>query len=237
MNYELIQPNEELRACARRQLDGVWGKMAFTYFVYFLIYLPYNIISALNSISEWIPGIPSYFGGLNALLTIAVMVISGPFALGFAGYFLKRIRGEEIEIKNIFDGFENFFSSFLVMFFIGLFTALWSLLLLIPGIIKAYGYSMAYYIMHDDPGIKPLEAIKQSQIMMKGYKWKLFALQFSFIGWTLLCLLTLGVGFLWLNPYFNLSMANFYENLKINRKNASENMLLKDKETQMGQIF
>ncbi|MDR2942027.1 MAG: DUF975 family protein [Treponema sp.] len=223
MNYDEIQPNSELRAYARQQLNGVWGKIAFTFFILFLIYLPCNIISIFDTIQIVLGKEPS-FTSIILLLLICMILTSGAFSLGFAGYFLKRIRGEQFETKNIFDGFSRFFSSFLLVFFTILFSYLWSLLLIIPGIIKAYGYSMAFYIMYDNPKIKPLEALKKSQIMMKGYKWKLFLLQLSFIGWVLLCMLfTLNIGFIWLNPYRSLSMANFYENLKKNQeKNAMQ---------------
>jgi len=231
MNFEEIQPNRELRAYARGQLNGVWGKMAFTFFVYTLLYLPYYFFSAMASIEKYFDTlgwfmpdfIPLFPPVINSVLTIAVVLASGPFALGFAGYFLKRIRGEEIAVKNIFDGFSRFFPGFLVWFFTALFTALWSMLLIIPGIIKMYGYSMAYYIMYDNPEIKPLAAIKKSQIMMKGYKGKLFLLQLSFIGWMILCsLFTLGIGYLWLWPYMGLSTANFYENLKRNQEKQAD---------------
>jgi uncharacterized membrane protein len=236
MNYDEIQPNRELRAYARRQLNGVWGKMAFAFFILFLLYLPYNFFSFLDSIMDsdefyfvfimdlidgYMPDIVPFIPLIANVLAIAVLAAVGPFALGFAGFFLKRIRGEEIMVENIFDGFKRFFSGFLVMFFYALFTVLWGLLLVIPGIIKAFGYSMAFYIMYDNPEIKPLEALKKSQIMMKGYKWKLFLLQLSFIGWMLLASLTFWVGFLWLNPYMYLSMANFYENLKRNQENKA----------------
>jgi len=170
MNYEEIQPNRELRACARGQLKGVWGAMAFTYFVYFLLFIPYYIFSILDSIinsinkydflSDYLymfmysidmPDIASLITVISFILSLAVIFAAGPFALGFAGYFLKRVRGEEIATKNIFDGFKRFFLSFGLWFFTGLFTGLWSLLLIIPGIIKIYAYSMAYYIMYDNP--------------------------------------------------------------------------------------
>jgi len=241
MNYEEIQPNGELRAYARQQLNGVWKAMAFTFFILFLIYLPYYFISTISSIIDSIDEYPSLqvyyylflysidgffpdiiiqlFPFINFNVSIAAAIVTGPFALGFAGYFLKRIRGEEIATKNIFDGFNRFPRSFLVQLLTRIFTFLWSLLLIIPGIIKALGYSMAFYIMYDNPEIKPLEAIKRSQIMMKGYKGKLFLLELSFIGWILLCsFFTLGIGFFWLNPYMYLSMANFYENLKRNQE-------------------
>jgi len=239
MNYEEIQPNSELRAYARAQLKGVWGGMVFTFFIYFLIYLPFNSFSFLDSIVNSVdntffylriyllnfldrnmPGFAPSISPISNVLTIAMLIAAGPFALGFAGFFLKRIRGEQIAVENIFDGFTRFFPSFLVMFFTGLFTVLWSLLLIVPGIIKAFGYSMAFYIMYDNPEIKPLEALKKSQIMMKGYKMKLFLLELSFIGWIVLALLSFGLGFLWLNPYMYLSIANFYENLKRNQENG-----------------
>jgi len=247
MDYEKIQPNGELRANARRQLQGVWGEMAFTYFLYSLLFLPYQFFSFLNSLNdsldkldgalqEFIFNLSTIFPLIDFIsefspvitlicfvMSIAVLVTAGPFVMGFAGYFIKRVRGETIDIKNIFDGFKLFSRSFGISFFTALFTGLWSLLLLIPGIVKALAYSMAYYIMYDDPKIDSLEAIKKSQIMMKGYKWKLFLLELSFIGWTLLCLFTLGIGFYWLFPYVNLSLANFYENLKRNQeKNAAQ---------------
>jgi uncharacterized membrane protein len=219
IDYDVIQQNSELRACARKQLQGIWGQMALAFFVYHLIiYIPMLIFSEIS---------PLYNKVIDNISTVVVYIFTGPFTLGFVGYFLKRIRNEEIAVRNIFDGFKRFVPSFLVTFFIYLFVALWSLLLIIPGIIKGLGYSMAYYIMYDNPEIKPLEAIKKSQIMMKGYKAKLFCLYLSFIGWYLLGLLTLGIGYLWLYPYEGLSVTNFYENLKI----VQEKSILEDTET------
>ena len=220
MDYTIIQPNAELRAGARSQLKGVWGKMAFTFFVYGLIYLPYYVVSACNSLNEQIPAIPP-FTGIYVLLSIAAFLAGGPFAMGFVGYFLRRLRGQEIRLSNIFDGFKRFLPCFLLYLLSNLFIFLWSLLLIVPGIIKALGYSMMFYIMHDNPEIKPLEAIKKSQIMMKGYKGKYFLLSLSFIGWFLLGVLTLGIGYLWLYPYMSLSFANFYENLKQSQEKAA----------------
>jgi uncharacterized membrane protein len=219
----------------------VWGAMAFTYFIYALIYTPYYIVSYMDSalkaednnlffnpvdiyivdlIDTYIPDIAFLIPLVNGVLSIAVLLAAGPFALGFAGFFLKRIRGQQIAVENIFDGFKRFLPGVLTMFFTVLFTVLWSLLLIIPGIIKAFGYSMAFYIMYDNPGMKPREALKKSQIMMKGYKLKLFLLELSFIGWMILASIPFGLGFLWLSPYMYLSIANFYENLKRNQENS-----------------
>jgi uncharacterized membrane protein len=94
---------------------------------------------------------------------------------------------------------------------------LWSCFLIVPGIIKALGYSMAYYILYDNPGMKPFEAMKRSQNMMMGYKWKYVKLGLSFFGWILLIVLTLGIGYFWLYPYNSLTFGNFYEKKKKNQ--------------------
>jgi len=205
-----ILSNKELRFYSREQLKGEWGRMAFVYFVYILIIYPPMFIFSEYS--------PIHIEALDKFLSMAVWAVTGAFALGFAGFFLKRIRNEEIAIDNIFDGFQRFTSSLALMFLMSFFTTLWMMLFIVPGIIKSISYSMSYYIMYDNPDIKPLDAIKKSQEMMKGYKWKYFKLGLSFIGWALLCLLTLGIGYLWLYPYIGLSLANFYENLKKNQE-------------------
>jgi uncharacterized membrane protein len=213
--------NEDLRATARQQLQGVWGKMALAYFVYFLIYTPYLISSGIDAYDNLDLG-ESSNSPITTILSLVIAITSGAFALGFVGFFLKRVRGQEIAIKNIFDGFNRFGSAFLLSLFTGLFVMLWTLLLIVPGIIKAFGYSMGFYILHDNPGMSTFEALKKSQIMMKGHKADLFFLELSFIGWILLGLLTLGIGWLWVYPYMSLSIANFYENLKKEQEEAIE---------------
>jgi uncharacterized membrane protein len=213
-----MKENNELRAIARQQLQGVWRKMAFAVFIYFLIISPYFLFSVFNNVYVHSQGnrYPIIYG-LTTALWIAIIIVTGPFTLGFANYYLKRIHDENIELINIFYGFKRFSQSFLLSLLIGIFTFLWSLLLIIPGIIKALSYSMAFYILSDNPNISPVEALRKSKIMMQGHKLQLFSLGFSFLGWILLCVLSLGIGFLWLYPYICLSSANFYENLKQNQ--------------------
>jgi uncharacterized membrane protein len=213
MDYTVIQPNRTLRAYARGQLRGVWGQTALAYFVVSLVYLPSNIFSALNALNRFDVEVP--IPSLTAHgFTILALVIAGPLYLGITGYFLKRMRSEPAGIQNMFEGLNRFGQGFALSFLTGLFTFLWLLLLIIPGVIKAFSYSMAFFIMNDNPGISPLEAIKQSRLMMKGYKWKLFTLYVSFTGWCLLGIASLFIGFFWITPYMYLSVANFYENLK-----------------------
>ena len=87
-------------------------------------------------------------------------------------------------------------------------------MLIIPGIIAAYAYSMAFFIMADNPSVGALEAIRRSKAIMRGRKAKLFCLDLRFLGWGILCLLTLGIGFLWLVPYIQASHAHFYEDVR-----------------------
>ena len=94
------------------------------------------------------------------------------------------------------------------------FIFLWSLLLIIPGIIKSYSYAMTPYILVDKPELSANEAIEESMRLMSGHKFDLFYLQLSFIGWFILALLTAGIGFLWLTPYYNSTVASFYLSLK-----------------------
>ena len=210
MDYSVIQSNEEIRSQSRKQLRGAWGKMAFAFFIYFSI----NIICTY-AFSE---RSPLYNPALDSFMKMVYIILFGPFYLGFfAGFFLKRIRGEEIQTENMFDGFNLFLPSLLTGLLMITFLVLWSLLLIIPGIIKNISYSMTFHIMYDNPKIKPLEALRKSEIMMKGYKMKKFYLDLSFIGWYFLGFITLGIGFIWIYPYIWLAEANFYENLRLKK--------------------
>jgi uncharacterized membrane protein len=90
------------------------------------------------------------------------------------------------------------------------------LLLIVPGIIAAISYSQTFYILADDPGMDAISAIDKSKKMMRGYKWKYFCLGLRFIGWALLCILTLGIGLFWLDTYMQTSFAKFYDDVKAN---------------------
>lgn len=134
---------------------------------------------------------------------------------GILVLFLDFARGEKIENSKLFDGYTNgfqrIFTTGLLQF---IYTVLWSFLFVIPGIIKSYSYSMTYYILKDNPELKNNAAIEKSMQMMDGRKLDLFLLHLSFIGWAILCLLTAGIGFIFLIPYMYTAQAHFYEDLK-----------------------
>lgn len=146
--------------------------------------------------------------------SIAVIVVGGPLIVAISGVALKALKGEPYEVKNMFDGFSNFTNTFLLYILNGVFIALWSLLFYIPGIVKSLSYSMSYFIMAEDPNITQAEARKLSMQMMNGNKWRLFCLQFSFIGWCFLGAFTFGILYLWIIPYMQTATAAFYEDLK-----------------------
>lgn len=114
----------------------------------------------------------------------------------------------------IFDGFKNFGNVFILNLLISIYTFLWTLLFIIPGIVKGLSYSMANFIMAENPDIKPSDAIKESQKLMDGNKLDYFVLGLSFIGWHILDIFTLGILSIWLQPYIYTTKAAFYEAVK-----------------------
>jgi len=210
--------NYELRQTARNQLRENWMIPVLVCAIYSIIF------TVLNDQYTW-PGLLTVnIGGGTynwagvyhiSLGWILSMVLSGPFLLGLAQYFIKFARNDAAPVETLFAGFKNFTSSFVLYLLISIYTFLWTLLLIVPGIIAALSYSQSYYIMNDNPNISAMEAIEISKKMMDGHKSRLFMLQLSFIGWLIVSCLTFGIGFLWLNPYYHLTMANFYEDLKM----------------------
>ena len=134
-------------------------------------------------------------------------------ALGAAIFSLNISRGKEARLEQIFLGFNNFSTALIGYLLLLIYVILWTLLLIIPGIIAALGYSMTFYIIADDPTIKPQDALRKSKTMMNGYKLKLFYLGLRFFLLAILCLLTLGIGFFWLIPYVHVTMAKFYDDV------------------------
>jgi uncharacterized membrane protein len=128
--------------------------------------------------------------------------------------FLRSVREKRLEAGDLFSGFRNYGAALATMLLRLTYTFLWSLLLIVPGIIKAYSYAMTPYLLHDNPELGAETLICKSMEMMKGHKKKLFLLNLSFIGWGLLCVLTLGIGVLWLIPYVQSARAAFYENVR-----------------------
>lgn len=150
----------------------------------------------------------------STIFGIGQLIIMGPLSLGIANILLKVLQEEKIEVEMMFSGFQDFARSFIAGLLISLYVFLWSLLLIIPGIIATFSYSMTYFIMQDNPQLSATDAIAASKRMMYGQKWRLFGLWFSFIGWWLLCVITFGIALIYVAPYYSVATAVFYSDLK-----------------------
>ena len=190
----MLKQNSELRAQAREALRGKWPMAAVAALIY-------------SAIAGGLSSIP-FIGWIGSLL------VGLPVAYGFAVLMLGVFRGaEEVDLGVLFAGFQEYSRILSTKLLQAVYTFLWSLLLLIPGIIKYYSYGMTDYILKDEPELCNNAAIERSMAMMEGNKMKLF-LDLSFIGWAILCLFTFGLGFFVLQPYMQVARAAFYEDLK-----------------------
>ncbi|EPR68350.1 DUF975 family protein [Cyclobacterium qasimii] len=189
--------NVALMKMARESLKGNWGLAIGTFLVYYII------MGFLQGMAEYYP-----------MIGLGTLIITGPMVLGLSLFSLTIARNQYARLQQIFDGFNNFGTALGAYLLIIIFVLLWMLLLIIPGIIAGLSYAMTFYIIADDPTIGPLDAIDKSKQMMNGYKMKLFLLFLMFFGMALLCILTLGIGFLWLIPFINVTTAKFYEDIK-----------------------
>lgn len=149
-------------------------------------------------------------------LLIAEIFIGIPLSYLLIKELLGFVRGEKIEISSsLVDKFKaDYLKSIKVIGLMTIYVFLWSLLLLIPGIIKAYSYCFAPFISMDNENLTAEECIEQSMKMTQGYKMKLFLLDLSFIGWYFLSILTLGIGLLWVIPYHEAAHIMIYEDIK-----------------------
>ena len=195
--------NVVLMQMARESLAGKWGLAIVTCLIYMLA------IGAFPGTSRSFP-----LSGLVGLL------IAGPLMLGISIFSLTLARNQEARLEQLFSGFYNFKTALVAYILMLVFIILWMILLIIPGIIAAISYSMTFYIIADDDSIAPMNAIDKSKNMMDGFKWKFFCLLLRFLGWALLCILTLGIGFLWLMPYVQVTIAKFYDDVKANQVNG-----------------
>lgn len=188
--------NTVLMRKAHESLKGKWSLAIGTFLIYSLI---------LGTV-----------GSIEAPGSLLSLLIAGPFALGAATFSLSISRGKEPRLEQIFQGFNRFLIALESYLLMVLFIFLWALMLIVPGIIAALSYSMTFYILSDNETITAMAALKKSKEIMDGYKLKLFYLCLNFFLLALLCILTLGIGFLWLIPYANVTMAKFYDDIKRN---------------------
>lgn len=176
----------------------------------------YGLGMLVASLLSMVAGLIPYVGAL------ALLLITGAFSLSFALISLAFIKGQDIEIGNIFDGFKNFTNATLLALHQMLLIFLWTLLFIVPGIIKGYAYYMVFYILAENPDMSSKDALAESKSLMEGHKFEFFKLQLSFIGWFILSIFTFGILGFWLAPYVNIATAVFYTDLKMARYGTAD---------------
>ena len=170
--------------------------------------------SQLSDIMRPFSGIMAALGGLIAAYGIAMFIIGSAVELGYDKFNLTMFESPAApKIETIFSRFSYFGNALLLRLLMFVKILLWALLFIIPGIVAAFRYSMAPYIMAENPDLSATEAIEQSKQMMAGNKWRRFCLDFSFIGWWLLAACTGGIGTVFLQPYIKASVTAFYLDL------------------------
>ena len=188
-----MKTSSDLRAQAWGVLSGKWGMAVVATLVYGVIS---GVISFIPFVS-W----------------IATLLVSLPLAYGFTIMLLNVVRGSDVQLDTMGEGFKDYGRILGTMLLSSVYQFLWMLLLIVPGIIKGYSYALTPYLLKDHPELKFNAAIEESMRLMSGNKMRLFLLDLSFIGWFLLGLITFGIAFLWITPYWNTARAAFYEDL------------------------
>ena len=215
--------SSELRAVARRNLEGTWGISVGVALVASL--LGGSMAGAGSNVNfninqETIRNLPPVFwtvllplASVAGMLSLAALILGGTVELGYARFLLKQHDGRQLQFLDLFSQFDRFGTGFAQKFLRILYEFLWALLFIIPGIVKSFSYAMTPFILEDHPEMTASEAINASKKLMDGHKMDLFILSLTFIGWEILACLTLGIGFLFLNPYMNAAYAAFYRDI------------------------
>ncbi|HAE0521168.1 MULTISPECIES: DUF975 family protein [unclassified Exiguobacterium] len=196
--------SSQLKKAAKESLSGRWGFAV-------LAFLLFSIIQ----------GVPNLFGSdidepssSIDLVVSLVSILLIPVGVGWTWIAMSIARGEETKVTDLFEPYGMFLKVVGLAIVQFIFIALWTLLLIIPGIIKSFSYLLTFYILRDEPSIGILEAITRSRQLMDGHKMEAFLLFLSFIGWALLVIVTLGLAVLWVGPYFSVTLAKFYDRVR-----------------------
>lgn len=163
-----------------------------------------------------------YFGIVTACVLLSMIYVGAilqflllpPFIMGLKLCFLKLIRNKTVKPGDVVDGIGHMKRVVPLYFINSLLVELWSLLLIVPGVVKGYSYSLSYYVLADNPDMTQSEAREESMRLMEGNKMRLFLLELSFLGWTLLGVLSCGILMFWIQPYIQATGALFYDELR-----------------------
>lgn len=199
--------NYDVRRYARERLNGNWLKGAL---ITIIVAVIGGVLAGINFI--WRDLII-----LGAALDVVIAIVLIPLQIGIMFVYLRFSRGDTLEYSGLTYGYKNgmFLKSIGLTIMTGIFTFLWTLLFIIPGIIKAISYSLASYVLIDNPNLGWRECLNESKKLTNGCKGQIFLLGLSFIGWMILGALTAGILYLFIVPYMQTSFANFYDRRRI----------------------
>ena len=184
----------ELKSAAKEQISGKIG----------ILFVMMLIVGVIGVACAFIP----------VLGPIGTLIITSAFEISLCMIYLKLAKNEEISIGDLFNGFNITGKAVWLSIITYIFTFLWSLLFIIPGIIKVFSYAMAPYILADNPELTANEALTKSKEIMDGHKFDLFVLQLSFFWWYILGAITFGIAYIYVVPYVSATTTNFYNSIK-----------------------
>lgn len=242
-----MRSSSDLRFIARRALTGRWGVAIGSSIVASLlggiysanINFNFNFSdneTAGNSVFSWFSNLTGsqmvFLGAAGAFLlnmalvfSIARLFIGSIVGIGYARFNLDLVDNvTEARFATLFSYMRFWKVAIITRIVRTLYIVLWTLLFIIPGIIASYNYALTDYILAENPELTTKEALELSKKMMYGHRFRLFCLEFSFIGWAFLCVLSLGIGLIWLLPYTEAAKAAFYRDVSFQYNNPVTNI-------------
>ena len=210
---------KDFRAWGRERLTGHWGRAVAVSFVGALLGGSVDVLSSVVELTgegeiQVLDSVPREVWVMALTVTVAAallaLIIGGAIHLGICTFNVNLFHRREAKFSDLFFHFDRLWRGISMRLVVGFFIFLWSLLLIIPGIIATYRYAMVPYLMAEFSDLSVRDAMRESKRLMDGNKWKLYCLQLSYIGWSFLAMLTMGIGNLWLIPYQYAGETAFY---------------------------
>ena len=193
----------ELKQNAKMQLKGnLWLSIAVLVVYQLVSYVP----NLLGMLSESV-----FLAGIMSIITVG---LTGILSIGVCRFFINLANDSNSQFSDLWYGFNNILKAFGVSLLVALLVFLGSLLFVVPGIILTYMYSQVYYVMAQNPELSVIDVLKESARIMKGHKFELFVLELSFLGWMILVGITFGIVGLYVIPYYNATLTNYYLSIK-----------------------
>ena len=200
---------KSLKSEAKRQLTNRWTLAVCTILVA-------NILTGLLTSNKKL--LENNLGYLSISFSLLYLILGGVITAGKCRFLLNMTLDKDSAMfTDLFSQFNIFLKTLALNLLVTLITALGFIFLIIPGIVIAYMYSQAFYILVENPEMDVTDCMAASRKLMVGHKWELFYLHLTFIGWLLVGALTFGIAYLWIKPYFDLTCANYYLSIKSNQ--------------------